>query len=312
MTIYNIGSINLDHLYQLDHFVRPGETIASESYQCLLGGKGANQSVALAKAGAQVKHVGAIHHNDRVIIEQLESLGVDTELIQQLDVPTGHAIIQLTKEAENSIILYQGANHALTEKQVGSVLSQAIIGDWVLLQNETNLIEYTLHKAKEHKVKVAFNPAPMDVSLTRKVLGFVDLLIVNEVEAMDLVGTEDVDSTIEAFPRIYPELSVLMTLGKAGVCYFSGNKSSGNKSNGDERLLVEAFSVDAIDTTAAGDTFIGFCLSSLMKGEDIAQSITFACAASAICVTRLGAASSIPTEQEVIAFLAQKELATNT
>ncbi|MFQ3186686.1 MAG: ribokinase, partial [Marinomonas primoryensis] len=174
MTIYNFGSINLDHLYQLDHFVRPGETMASNSYQCLLGGKGANQSVALAKAGARVKHVGAIHHNDHGIIKQLAALGVDTDLIKQIDVPTGHAIIQLNKEAENSIILYQGANHALTEEQVDQVLSQAMAGDWVLLQNETNLIEYTMRKAQEYGVKVAFNPAPMDAELTKRVLGFVD------------------------------------------------------------------------------------------------------------------------------------------
>ncbi|ETX11332.1 ribokinase [Marinomonas ushuaiensis DSM 15871] len=303
MTIYNVGSINLDHLYQLDHFVRPGETMASDSYQCLLGGKGANQSVALAKAGAQVKHVGAIHHNDQAIIKQLESLGVDTGLIKQLDVPTGHAIIQLTKEAENSIILYQGANHALTEAQVDDVLSQAVAGDWVLLQNETNLIEYTMRKAQEHNVKVAFNPAPMDVDLTKQVLSLVDLLIVNEVEAMDLIGAADIDSAIEDFPKAYPDLAVLMTLGKAGVCYFDGSKS-----NADNKISVNAFSVDAVDTTAAGDTFIGFCLSSIMKGEDITKSIIRACAASAICVTRLGAASSIPTEQEVDEFLAKNSL----
>ncbi|MCW4629775.1 MULTISPECIES: ribokinase [Marinomonas] len=295
MTIYNFGSINLDHLYQLDHFVRPGETMASNSYQCLLGGKGANQSVALAKAGADVKHVGAIHHSDQSIIDQLESLGVNTDLIRRIDVPTGHAIIQLTKEAENSIILYQGANHALTQEQVDQVLSSANEGDWVLLQNETNLIEYIMRKAQENKLNVAFNPAPMDVELTKKVLEFVDLLIVNEVEAMDLIGTKDIDSTIEAFPKAYPDLAVLMTLGKAGVCYFSDNKT----------LSVEAFSVDAVDTTAAGDTFIGFCLSSLMKGDEIKQAMTRACAASAICVTRLGAASAIPTQEEVTAFLAK-------
>ena len=304
MTIYNFGSINLDHLYQLDHFVRPGETMASNSYQCLLGGKGANQSVALAKAGANVKHVGAIHHSDQAVIDQLESLGVDTGLIKRIDVPTGHAIIQLTKEAENSIILYQGANHALTEEQVDQVLSQANAGDWVLLQNETNLIEYIMRKAQENKVRVAFNPAPMDAELTKKVLGFVDLLIVNEVEAMDLIGTTDIDSTIAAFPKAYPELAVLMTLGKAGVCYFTG-KESDQENNDAGCLSVKAFSVEAVDTTAAGDTFIGFCLASLMNGEDMTQAITRACAASAICVTRLGAASSIPTQDEVTAFLAK-------
>lgn len=295
MTIYNFGSINLDHLYQVDHFVRPGETMASKSYQCLLGGKGANQSVALAKAGAPVKHVGAIHHNDQSIIDQLTSLGVDTACIAQLDVPTGHAIIQLNKEAENAIILFQGANHALTEQQVDQVLEQASMGDWVLFQNETNLIEYTMQKAKKHGLQVAFNPAPMNVELVKAVLDSVDLLIVNEVETMDLLSVSTVEEATQILPSSYPNLAILMTLGKAGVRYFNGNNN----------LLVKAFSVEAVDTTAAGDTFIGFCLSSLMKGEDITQAITRACAASAICVTRLGAASSIPTQHEVSEFLAK-------
>lgn len=296
MAIYNFGSINLDHLYQLDHFVRPGETMASESYQCLLGGKGANQSVALAKAGADVKHVGAIHQNDTQILEQLSDLGVNTDLIAKLDVATGHAIIQLNKEAENAIILFQGANHALTEQQVDKVLAQATSDDWVLLQNETNLIEYTMRKAQEKGVKVAFNPAPMDAELTKKVLPFVDLLIVNEVEAMDLIGVSEVDAAIDGLPKAYPELAVLMTLGKAGVRYF----------NQDENVCVEAFSVKAVDTTAAGDTFIGFCLSALMDGQDMKAALTRACAASAICVTRMGASNAIPTVSEVDEFLANQ------
>ncbi|MBJ7537369.1 ribokinase [Marinomonas transparens] len=294
MTIYNFGSINLDHLYQLDHFVRPGETMASNSYQRLLGGKGANQSVALAKAGADVKHVGAIHHTDQSILQQLQSLGVDIGLIALLDVPTGHAIIQLNKEAENAIILYQGANHALTEAQVDQVLEQATAEDWVLLQNETNLIEYIMRKAQQQGVKVAFNPAPMDAELTKQVLPFVDLLIVNEVEAMDLIGVDNVDAAITGLPAAYPDLAVLMTLGKAGVRYFKK----------DINVFVKAFSVEAVDTTAAGDTFIGFCLSSLMNNDEMTQALTRACAASAICVTRLGAAITIPTAQDVTEFLA--------
>lgn len=296
MAIYNFGSINLDHLYQLDHFVRPGETMASESYQCLLGGKGANQSVALAKAGADVKHVGAIHQNDTQILEQLSDLGVNTDLIATLNVPTGHAIIQLNKEAENAIILFQGANHALTENQINQVLDQATSDDWVLLQNETNLIEYTMRKAQGKGLKVAFNPAPMDAELTKKVLPFVDLLIVNEVEAMDLIGVSEVDAAIDGLPKAYPDLAVLMTLGKAGVRYF----------NQDDNVFVEAFSVKAVDTTAAGDTFIGFCLSALMDGQDMKAALTRACAASAICVTRMGASNAIPTVSEVNEFLANQ------
>lgn len=296
MTIYNFGSINLDHLYQVDHFVRPGETMASLNYQCLLGGKGANQSVALAKAGADIKHVGAIQKTDQSILEQLDSLGVNTDLIAQIAVPTGHAIIQLTKEAENAILLYPGANHELTEEQVDVVLQNAGQDDWVLLQNETNLVEYITEQAAKKGLKVAFNPAPMDASLTRKILKHVDLLIVNEVEAMDLAEADTVASAAELLPKQYPELAVLMTLGQDGVRYFNGNID----------LSVPAFRVEAKDTTAAGDTFIGFTLSALLQDKPIQEAMRMGCAASAICVTRMGASVAIPTLTEVTEFLAQQ------
>lgn len=300
MTIYNFGSINLDHVYTVDHFVRPGETMASQNYQCLLGGKGANQSVALAKAGADVKHVGAIHKSDQAVLDQLTSLGVGTDLIATLDVATGHAIIQLNRDAENAIILFQGANHALTETQIDSVLAQASAGDWVLLQNETNQIEYTMMQAKTHGLNVAFNPAPMDAQLAKKVLKWVDLLIVNEVEAMDLIGVSDIAAAETQLPQVYPKLSVLMTLGKMGVRYFPKQ----NKKEKVESVSVAAFSVEAVDTTGAGDTFIGYFLCSLMNNEDIRVALTRACAASALCVTKMGAASAIPTAEEVTEFLA--------
>ncbi len=293
MTIYNFGSINLDHLYQLDHFVRPGETMASESYQCLLGGKGANQSVALAQAGGGVKHVGAIHSVDTMILNQLEEFKVDVSLIETLDTPTGHAIIQLTKAAENSIILYPGANHCLSKARVDEILSAAQQGDWVLLQNETNLVDYIIESAHGKGLKVAFNPAPMDAELTKAVLPFVHLLIVNEVEAMDLVGVDTIDAAAQLLPERYPELAVLMTLGKDGVRYFDG----------DENLHVPAFRVDAVDTTAAGDTFIGYTLSAILSGTPIAEAMRRGCAASAICVTRLGAMAAIPSQHEVEQFL---------
>ena len=293
MTIYNFGSINLDHLYQVDHFVRPGETMASTQYQLLLVGKGANQSVALAKAGADIKHVGAINGANQDILTQLSALGVNTDLIAQVPEATGHAIIQLNKEAENAIILFQGANHALTEEQVDSVLAQANAEDWVLLQNETNLVAYTIEKAHELGVKVAFNPAPMDADLTRSVLKSVDLLIVNEVEAMDLMQASSIDDAKSSLATTYPELAILMTLGSEGVRYL----------NAGEDVFVPAFKVTAKDTTAAGDTFIGFCLSALTNKLSMKDAMQRGCAASAICVTRMGAALAIPTRAEVDAFL---------
>lgn len=298
MTIYNFGSINLDHLYQLDHFVRPGETMASDSYQCLLGGKGANQSVALAKAGAAVKHVGAVHSVDHVILKQLEEYGVDVELVELGDVPTGHAIIQLTKAAENSIILYSGANHSFDKESIDRTLSNASEGDWVLLQNETNLVDYIIQAASQRGLKVAFNPAPMDAELTKRLLPYVSLLIVNEVEAMDLAGVDSIEAAADVLPERYPDLAVLMTLGHEGVRYFSGG----------EDLFCPAFSVDAKDTTAAGDTFIGYSLAAILNGKDMLTAMQRGCAASALCVTRIGAMVSIPEEEEVVEFLSKQEI----
>lgn len=294
MTVFNIGSINVDHLYQVDHFVRPGETMSSLNYQQLLGGKGANQSVALAKAGAHVKHVGAINHSDVHIIDQLQSYGVNTDWVAKVEESTGHAIIQLTSEAENAIILHAGANHSLTQAQIDAVLADLTQGDWVLLQNETNFVADALKSAQQAGANVAFNPAPMDAELTRQVLPYIDLLIVNEVEAMDLAQVDSIAAAAEALPKAYPDIAVMMTLGKEGVRYFSA----------EDDIQVPAFTVTAQDTTAAGDTFIGYCLASLSHGVPIKEAITKACAASAICVTRMGAAPSIPTSVEVNDFLA--------
>lgn len=295
MTVYNFGSINLDHLYQVDHFVRPGETMASSHYQLMLGGKGANQSVALAKAGAKVCHVGAIHTQNTEILAQLQALGVNTDLIAQLEVPTGHAIIQLNREAENAIILFPGANHALTQAQVDGVLAQAKAEDWVLLQNETNQVDYIIQQAHAKGLQVAFNPAPMDITLTRSLLPQIKLLVVNEVEAMDLMQVTSIDAAKVALQKNYPDLAILMTLGRDGVRYLFA----------DEEVYVPAFSVTPVDTTAAGDTFIGFCLAALNSGSSMQEALIRACAASAICVTRMGAAPAIPTANEVDAFLAK-------
>ncbi len=296
MTVYNFGSINLDHLYKVDHFVRPGETMASESYQMQLGGKGANQSIALAKANAEVKHVGAVHLDDSNVLHELSSVGVLTSLIEQTQTPTGHAIIQLNKEAENAIILFAGANHTLSEQQVDSVIQQISVDDWVLLQNETNQIGYIVKQAHNNNIPVAFNPAPMDVALTQELMPFIRLLIVNEVEAMDLMQVDTVDAAKESLQRQYPNLAIIMTLGSDGVRYLCG----------DEDVYVPAFKVTPVDTTAAGDTFIGFCLAALMEKAPIKDALIRACAASALCVTRLGAAPAIPTKLEVDEFLSKQ------
>lgn len=296
MTVFNIGSINIDHVYQVSHFVRPGETLTSNHYQKILGGKGANQSIALARANASVKHVGAINQSDQDLVNQLAQSGVGTALISHVTQATGHAIIQVNQEAENAIVLFAGANHAITGTQLQETFAQAQAGDWVLLQNETNGIDTAISLAKASNLQVAFNPAPMDKTLVEQVIEQIDLLIVNEVEAMDLFNVKSVEAAQRQFSQQHPQLAVIITLGSAGVRYLDK----------DGVIDVAAFNVQAIDTTAAGDTFIGYCLAGLMSEQPIALALRQACAASALCVTQNGASTSIPTLEQVTQFLEQQ------
>lgn len=293
MTIFNFGSINIDHVYQVPHFVRPGETLTSSHYQKILGGKGANQSIALAKAKCQVVHVGAISQQDNALLNELSDCGINTQHVAQLETPTGHAIIQVNQDAENAIVLFAGANHALTQVQIDDVMQQSNDDDWVLLQNETNHIESIISSAKTRGLTIAYNPAPMDKQLVTSVINNIDILIVNEVEAMDLLNVASIDDAKRKLQQDYAHLIVIMTLGAQGVCYI----------HGDELIEVAAYNVAAVDTTAAGDTFIGYCLSGLMAKQDIKHILSTACGASAICVTRTGASSSIPSFDEVTQFI---------
>ncbi|MEX0623405.1 ribokinase [Saccharospirillum sp.] len=295
MTLFNLGSINIDHLYQVDHFVRPGETLSSSKYQTVLGGKGANQSIALARAGADVRHIGAVGQQDAWALSQLQEAGVNTDHVALLPQASGHAIIQLTKAAENAIILYPGANHNLTDSHLEQALATAQKGDWMLMQNETNGLEAAIALARKQGLNIAFNPAPMDVQRVRPMLSQIDWLIVNEVEAMDLTETESVTAAEQALVESYPQLHILLTLGKDGVVYLHQA----------HRDSAAAHSVEAVDTTAAGDTFIGYTLSALATGESPTQAMALGSAAAAICVTRLGASSSIPTLDETQNFMKQ-------
>ena len=295
MIVYNFGSINIDHVYRVSHFVRPGETMTSNAYQQVLGGKGANQSIALAKANCQVKHVGAIAKSDEKLLQTLQQCNVDTQYIQLGDIPTGHAIIQVDDNAENAIVLFAGANHQISESQIDDVLSQANTNDWVLLQNETNNIELIIKRAKHFNLSVAFNPAPMNASVVTPLIEHLDLLIVNEVEAMDLCGVASVELAQQQLQDHYPSLKIILTLGRQGVRYIHQKNV----------IEVAAFNVEAIDTTAAGDTFIGYCLAGIQSSMNIEQSLRQACAASAICVTQAGASSAIPTFSQVTTFLEQ-------
>jgi ribokinase len=295
MAVINFGSINIDHVYQVDHFVQPGETISSTHYQQLLGGKGANQSIALAKAGTEVKHVGKIHEHDANFKQAMIKQGVDCKYVQCSDTPTGHAIIQVNTSGENAIVLFGGANQEIDSKDILRALDDATPSDWVLTQNETSCIDEVFQQAKQQNLKVAFNPAPMTDSVKQLPHNCIDLLIVNEVEAGEISGKTEIDAIEQYFRQDWSHAEVIITLGKQGVRMVLA----------DETIDVPAFVVDTVDSTAAGDTFIGYFLSAYSKRQKAKDALTRACAASAIAVTREGAAQSIPNPDEVDFFLEQ-------
>ena len=295
MAIINFGSINIDHVYQVPHFVQPGETLDTTDYQILLGGKGANQSIALAKAGADVLHVGYINENDVQFKQEMIKLGINGRFIQCTSTASGHAIIQVTPSGENAIFIFGGANRLINEKDIQRALFDANEDDWVLLQNETTGTKAVLEQAKAKGLKVAFNPAPMTADIHDLDMRLIDLLIVNEIEAAELAGSEHYDDIVMFIEERFTHGSVLLTLGKQGAEWFSRG----------DHIAYPAFSVDAVDTTAAGDTFIGFFLAHYQIHQQPKQALRHACAASAIAVTRVGAAPSIPSHDEVSQFLAE-------
>ena len=290
MKIINFGSINIDHVYCVEHFVRPGETLKSESYTLFCGGKGANQSISIARAKADVLHAGKIGQDGVWLKEKLQESGVDTSLIKTVDTPTGHAVIQVNKDGENAIIIHGGANQTFNDTDIEKVLNSAKAEDFLLLQNEINTVEKILQKAKDRGLTIILNPAPMTDALKNYPLELVDIFILNEVEGEALTDQNDPDVILSAMQKLYPKSRIVLTLGKEGVIY-AHNK---------QHIKVPALKVKAIDTTGAGDTFIGYFLAELTRGSKIEKCLEMGIKASALCVTRKGAADSIPKLNEIV------------
>lgn len=286
MAILNLGSINIDHVYQLPHLPVPGETLASSALTTGLGGKGANQSIAAAKAGADIWHLGAVGPDGGWCTDRLSREGVRTEFVATLDVPTGHAIINVDAAGENAIVLFEGANRALSKSMIDAALERFTKGDWLLFQNETNLTSYAAQQAQSLGMSVAYAAAPFDADAVRAVLDHVDFLAVNAVEAAQL--SEALGVSVEALPLA----KLLVTRGAEGADYRADGKVQ----------AVPALRVDPVDTTGAGDTFLGYFLAGLDRGGTSMDALRLASAASALQVTRPGAADAIPALSEVENF----------
>jgi ribokinase len=289
MKILNFGSLNIDHVYRVDHIVHPGETISSASYRCFCGGKGLNQSIALARAGAEVWHAGKIGTEGHFLKERLAQDGVKIDFIEEVHVPTGHAVIQVDAKGENAIVIHGGANQAITRADAERVLRGFSPGDFLLVQNETSALKDILELAAAGKLKVAFNPAPFGPEVPNYPLEGVDLFILNETEGRGLTGETGTEAAAKALLKRFTDAAVILTLGARGALY---TDRSGT-------FQVPGHRVAAVDTTAAGDTFIGYFLAQYVKGSDIRHCMAVACRAASLCATRPGAADSIPTLEEI-------------
>jgi len=286
MAIWNLGSINADFVYSVPHLPAPGETLTSTGRQVFLGGKGANMSVAAARAASHTHHIGAVGADGRWAVERLLEYGVDTRHIAELDVETAQAIIAVDREGENSIILHPGANHAIPEDLVQNALSTAETKDWFVCQNETNLQPEAVKIASDLGLRIAYAAAPFDVQAVDAVLPFLDFLILNEVEMAQLTAAKGIG------PKELDVDTVIVTKGSKGCAVYD---PSGTHE-------IPAVPVEPVDTTGAGDTFTGYVLAGLDRGLPLLQAVDQATRAGALMVTRHGTADVIPDLSEVQAF----------
>jgi ribokinase len=295
MKVLNFGSLNIDYTYSVPHIIVGGETMASLALNEYCGGKGLNQSIALARAGLDVWHAGTIGYDGDMLTEACERAGIHAELIRKLDVRSGHTVIQVDEKGQNSIILYGGTNMMQDAEYVDEVLSHFDAGDCLVLQNEINMLDYIIDRACEKGMKIVMNPSPYNDRLAACDLGKVSLFFVNEIEAAQITGDSDPDHALEALHAVYPNAAFVLTLGSEGAWYYDG----------EQKVFQGIFKVKAVDTTAAGDTFTGFFLRKLIDGAPIQTALLTAAKASSIAVTRSGAAPSIPSMQEVEEGLAK-------
>ena len=289
--VLNFGSLNIDYVYSVEHFVRAGETLAADERRIFAGGKGLNQSVALAQRGAEVFHAGCVGEADGDFLTSfLRTYNVNTDLVQKTQSPSGHAIIQVEPNGQNCILLFHGANGAVTEGQADAALAGFGAGDFVVLQNEITNVPYIAKKASERGMRVVFNPSPANLAINDVLKQKVDYLILNEIEAQMITGVSGLQEQISAMHALFPGMALVLTLGKDGVVY----------SDGGQEYRHGIYDVIAVDTTAAGDTFTGFFIARLIAGCDVREALRAASLASSIAVSRNGAALSIPSLDEVM------------
>ena len=297
MKILNFGSLNLDYVYCVDHFVKPGETVSAENMKINPGGKGLNQSVALARAGAQVFHAGCYGVGGEKLLSFLKENDVNTSFLFSASEQQGNAFIQVVPSGENSIVVFPGSNHCISEEQICGTLSHFDEGDFLLLQNEINCLAQIVERAYERGMRIILNPSPFNEVIGALDFGKLSWLFVNEVEAEQISGCQDAGDAWEKLHNAYPGLSILFTQGSAGSRAYSVTDGIV------ETVCQEAFCVDVVDTTGAGDTYTGFFIGGLMQELPLKECMKRAGMAAALSVMKPGAAASIPTIGDVTAAL---------
>ena len=287
------GSMNIDKVYKLPALPEKGETLTCTGYEVHVGGKGLNQAVSLARAGAEVYMAGRVGADGRELVEFLQDAGVNTDLVQISDTVTGHAVIEVDGGGQNQMILFPGANHEITPEYCDRVLRDFGSGDVILMEYETSCVEYMIEKAAEKGLIVAINPSPFTEAVKDLPYGKIDIVIVNEYEGRSIAETDDNGKAVKIIRQMTEGGAVIMTLGADGAIY----------SDSDTTVKVPAFKVKAADTTGAGDTFAGYFLKAYMDDADEKEALRRASAASALVVQKVGAAQTIPAAAEVDEFL---------
>jgi ribokinase len=313
MSIICLGSINIDDVYTVSHIAKEGETITSTVFRQYPGGKGANQSVAIAKAGGKVFHVGAVGKDGVWLKELMHSHGVQVDKIFESAGSTGKAIIQVSEKGENAIVLYPGANYGITN--VEDTISRISDAKWLLCQGElmTKTTIEAIKYAKGKGLAICLNPAPLSPTLAADLdLSMIDLLVANEIEfegfitQIGVLMAGDYETDITNLMKTLPDLTVcVLTLGSIGGIV--GFRSSGTI----QILSFNGVKVKAIDTTGAGDTFVGYFLANLvlnyelkvLNKENLSQLLNLANTAAALSCTKSAAMNSIPDKLEVLKYI---------
>ena len=294
MKMVVFGSLNIDKTYTVEDFVRPGQTLSAVRMEQFCGGKGFNQAIALRRAGNEVFFAGAVGQDGGMLLDNLDRNGIDRRYVKQTAGATGHAIIQLDARGQNCIIILAGANGEITPEDVEKTLAGFDKGDLIVLQNEISCVPQIIRCAHEKGMIVAFNPSPYDGKIAECDMNCVDYLLVNETEGAAMAGVEEPEAILDALHDRYPHLNVVLTLGGDGAMYQSCDG---------QRFACGVHPVQAVDTTAAGDTFTGYFLSEMLRHGEANRALRMASVAAGIAVSRKGAEPSIPQYSEVQAIV---------